>query len=349
MKRTLALIGFFALLFVVGIAFFVYVRSSDSTDISLVKEEGKIYLKESETASYKEVELVEQTIKSGSFIKTDADSYARVFLPDNSLISIDQSTEVQVTFESNKASIDQLIGKTWHRVQTVTNGGEYKVQTANTIAAVRGTIFSVGFDADGTTHVNVEESKVNVKSINADGSSFEEVDLQPGDRTDIPRNIKDKIKKYLITEDIKNTDWFKRNELVDKVFERLKESGVKNLRTQLRENLELSPDFDRFHLGERIPVPSFIRFINTGILRQPDANQIREDLVSLYKLEKITENVCTDIPPQELNTLTINVEKYRQYVADSDKMLNILNTIKNGCQDRVLSVDAAEKLKVLTK
>jgi len=349
MKRTIALILIFVAIFIAGIVFFVSVRSSDPSDISLIKEEGKVYLKETESADYKEVSLDEQTIKSGSFIKTDTESFARVFLPDNSLISIDQSSEIQVSYSDNKASIDQLIGKTWHRVQTVTNGGEYKVQTANTIAAVRGTIFAVGYDDDGTSHVSVEESKVNVQSIDTDGSIAEQYDLQPGDRTDVPKNVKDKIKKYLTDELFKNTDWYKRNKILDNIYEQLKNSKVKNLRTLLREKLEESTDFDRFHFGVRTPIPSFLKFIRTNILRQPDVNQIRDDLADLYKLEKITENVCTDIPPQELDTLTTNVQKYRQYVADSDKMLNILGTIKEGCKDRVLSVDGAEKLKNLTK
>ncbi|MFS8130840.1 MAG: FecR domain-containing protein [Candidatus Dojkabacteria bacterium] len=349
MKRTIALIVLIGSLFVAGIAFFLYTKSVDPTDISLVKEEGKVYVKDDEKSDYKEVASDEQTVKSGSFIKTDVGAYARVFLPDNSLISIDQSSEIQVSYSGNQASIDQLIGKTWHRVQTVTNGGEYKVQTANTIAAVRGTIFAVGFDTDGTSHVSVEESKVNVQSLDTDGTAVEQYDLQPGDRSDIPKNVKDKIKKYLTDDAFKATDWYKRNKLVDSIYEDLKKGGVRNLRTLLRQKLEESSDFDRFHFGLRTPVPSFIKFIRTNILRQPDTNQIRDDLSDLYKLEKITENVCTDIPPQELDKLTNNVQKYKQYVADSDKMLNILTTIKAGCQDKILSVDAAEKLKVLTK
>lgn len=349
MKKTIALIAVFVAIFITGIVFFVSAKSSDPKDISLIKEEGKVYLKDSENATYQEVTFPEQTIKSGSFIKTDANSYARVFLPDNSLISIDQSSEIEVTFQDNKASIQQLIGKTWHRVQTVTNGGEYKVQTANTIAAVRGTVFSVGFDTDGTSHVTVEESKVNVKSINSDGTIEEEINLQPGDRTDIPKNVKEKIKKYIVEQVIKDTEWYKRNQLLDQVYEQVKDSGVKNLRTVLKEKLEESTDFDRFHFGERTPAPALLRLIRTNILKQPDEKQIRDDLADLYKLEKITENVCTDIPSQELSTLTTNVEKYRQYVTDSERILTILSTIKDGCKDKVLNVDAAEKLKSLTK
>ncbi len=349
MKKTIALILLIGSLFVAGIVFFLYTKSIDPTNISLIKEEGKVYFKEAKNSDYQEVFSDEQVIKSGSFIKTDAESYARVFLPDNSLISIDQSSEIQITYEGNKTFIEQLLGKTWHRVQTVANGGEYKVQTANTAVNVEGTIFSIVYDEDGTSNVNVEENKVNVKSIDEEKKVNEEYSLQPGDRTDIPKNVKDKIKKYLMDDVFKATDWYKRNKLVDDIYKKLSQDQVKNLRSTLRQKLEESPDFDRFHFGLRTPVPSFIKFVKGSVLNQPDTNQIREDLADLYKLEKITENVCTDIPPQELAALTSNVQKYQQYISNSAKVLDILKTLKDGCKGEILSVEAAEKLKTLTQ
>ena len=94
-----------------------------------------------------------------------ASGTAVVLLPDNSSITLDPNTEITVNYSKEKTSIYQTLGRTYHRVEALVTGAHYQVQTPGTLAAVRGTKFSVFYDkAKKETKVSVTEHKVEVST-----------------------------------------------------------------------------------------------------------------------------------------------------------------------------------------
>ena len=186
----------------------VFTEKSKNTEFTLVKETGTIYYKSQDDTDYKELDKTEITLTSGSFVKTDKDSYAKIFLEDNSLISLDQSTEIQLDLKESSTNINQLVGRTWNRVRTVSKGGEYEVKTPNAIAAVRGTIF--GIDAINNDHsiAFVIENSVDVSRYEKKGDEqniLETIGLSPDEMATIIRDDKSfRIEKQEIPDEFKN-------------------------------------------------------------------------------------------------------------------------------------------------
>jgi hypothetical protein len=91
---------------------------------------------------------------------------ASVLLPDNSSISLDNNTEITVNYTPQAISVYQNLGTTYHRVEALITGKTYQVQTAGTLAAVRGTKFAVKYDTKTKkTKIAVTEHKVEVSSL----------------------------------------------------------------------------------------------------------------------------------------------------------------------------------------
>src|SRR5260221_4967918 len=76
-------------------ATFFVLRSQNST-FTLINDSGKISIKTSPNGNYVPMTDPQADYPSGTFVKTDATSAAEVILPDNSVISLDESTEVQI-------------------------------------------------------------------------------------------------------------------------------------------------------------------------------------------------------------------------------------------------------------
>lgn len=169
---------FLGLLLVAGVIFFAYNRNDSPyeaavTQVENVKEEQVILLyPESGEVSFKAkstdefiVATASPTIIPNNAIVHTGIGKASVLLPDNSSFSLDDNTEIIVTYNDNKTSMYQNFGTTYHRVEKLITGGSYQVQTAGTLAAVRGTKFAVSYDKKKKkTKVAVTESKVEVSA-----------------------------------------------------------------------------------------------------------------------------------------------------------------------------------------
>lgn len=147
---------------------------SDGTDIPsvviedtilLYPESGDVTFKPTPNDDFRKVTDSPTVIPNQAIVHTGIGK-ASVLLPDNSSISLDNNTEITVNYSEKSTSIYQTLGTTYHRVQKLLSGKTYQVQTAGTLAAVRGTKFAVKFD-DKTkkTKIAVTESKVQVTAI----------------------------------------------------------------------------------------------------------------------------------------------------------------------------------------
>jgi hypothetical protein len=131
----------------------------------LYKESGFVTWKKAGDTEYARVDQDELTLPNNVYIKT-VEGRGYVVLPDNSSIALATNTEILINYEPQHVSIEQLLGTTYHRVEALLTGATYEVKTAGTLAAVRGTKFSVTYDKKKQkTRVSVTEHTVSVNSF----------------------------------------------------------------------------------------------------------------------------------------------------------------------------------------
>ncbi len=114
-------------------------------NISVYPQGGEVYFREPTQDNYEQINSAEKLVVSDTFIKTSL-AYAEVLLPDNSLISIDKNTELQISYQDGKTSIRQFFGSTWHNVQKLVENKTYEIETSTAIAKVKGTSFKISND-----------------------------------------------------------------------------------------------------------------------------------------------------------------------------------------------------------
>ena len=199
---------FFGILFVIS----GLINSSAEVKAVLVRDYGDVYYAADRNA-YQLLNAEEIDIDFGTYVKTGTGK-ASIILPNNSVIYIDENTELKVEFNYETFDIRQFIGNTWHRIRNL-GGTSYQVTTPNAIAAVRGTIFGVKVkkvDNVMVTQVVVTESTVAVSKLKPgklneeSGSVYELMDVSAGMYTTVEENKPLKVEE--ITEEIKKSAWF---------------------------------------------------------------------------------------------------------------------------------------------
>jgi hypothetical protein len=173
MKTTISII---AVLVLVGFGWMIYGDKKGTTNpatsptmtksIVLYTEHGGVTYKTPDQTTFASTTQEQTIISTMTIVRTDATGKASVLLPNNSMIDVGVNTEITINYTPSSTSIYQSFGNTYHRVQALLTGESYTVQTPGTLAAVRGTKFSVVVDAKTKkTRVSVTEHKVNVKKI----------------------------------------------------------------------------------------------------------------------------------------------------------------------------------------
>src|SRR5260221_1985778 len=103
-------------------------------------------------------------VKVGDKIATGDKGVAYLLFADNSSVTIDSNTEIEIQAETNNSDnfqtkLFQSIGRTWMRVENLTGKkADFEVETPNTIAAVRGTQFGCDVFADKSIYYSIEHS-----------------------------------------------------------------------------------------------------------------------------------------------------------------------------------------------
>ncbi|MBD3362660.1 hypothetical protein GF362_02990 [Candidatus Dojkabacteria bacterium] len=225
MKRKTILIILFLILFICCILFILLLfklKFSENADFTLIKEEDFVYYKLDEDAVYSKLEEEEIVLPSSSFVKTK-EGIAYIIFPDNSLVSIDEYTELQINFESEKINIKQLIGSTWHRINDITTKKEYEVETPTTFASVRGTKFAVDVNSKGTSEIFALENDVYVSQYIIKQNIKKQVNpkiIKPGEYTQIKDyQSQKKFEINPISKEKRNIMWYKLNEEFDKKYD----------------------------------------------------------------------------------------------------------------------------------
>lgn len=219
MKKLLFL-GFslIVIVIIVAAATMLFLLKKEETFTLLTESGTVLYKKDGE--EYTQVATMSIELPNKTYIKTEK-AYAHVILPDKSMISLDQNTEIQIVLENNSTLIKQLIGKTWHRIQTVLSDEEYSVTTSTAIASVRGTKFYVDSSETDSTFVYSIEDTVAVAQVIPDHEieTLKYTNVDDGYIAEVPKDPDQEIPVFLGYIEIDKDIWYKRNLMIDKLFD----------------------------------------------------------------------------------------------------------------------------------
>ena len=193
----------------IGVLFVVYniISANAQPKALLIVEFGNVYYSY-DNQNYLKVEVKEFDIGSGVYIKTDQGK-AHIVLPNNSVLTVDEQTNIFLTYNPSSIDILQIIGNTWHRVKNL-GGTGYNVKTPNAIAAVRGTEFSI--------QVNKVDDQISTQVVVTE----HQVDLSPAQPPQVALTVmegmvgevkgENEFKVSKISKEMKESDWFKENQ-----------------------------------------------------------------------------------------------------------------------------------------
>lgn len=174
------------------------------------------------------------TVSPGETLRTRDKTLAYITLSSGAEIRLDENTQITLTAEGTQTKINQDTGRTWSRIGRLLGKDEsFEIESQTTLATVRGTAFTFIVSEDESM-VDTDDGQVTVAAIEKIGKErkiLSKIVVEKGfaagilkkDFQDLKAGKKQLIKQA-ITEEIKNSDWFKGNRERDlKFLERLKQ------------------------------------------------------------------------------------------------------------------------------
>lgn len=217
------------------------IAPNDFTELfTVVVESGDVYYQQPKSVDFVRIAENEVNLPNKSIIKSD-DGIAHIILPDNSVISLDKFTTIEVNIQAEATNIKQLYGNTWHRIKELSKLGEYTVETDNTIAAVRGTEFGVNVTENLETSVYVVESIVDVSKYEDKNTHKEILDTQRVTANKMVRinpNDNSKLEVTDIPDVFKKTIWFTKNKSLERVTSLRSKTEMRDYIKQVRAEID---------------------------------------------------------------------------------------------------------------
>lgn len=128
-------------------------------------------------------------VQPGDSIKTDASGRAQIQFPDGTITRLASNTEISITSSHfakdghvHDISVTDKLGRTLNSVQKLVSGASFKVIGNTTTASVRGTLFEVLVNGDGTVVI-----KLFIGGLDVDGKSGH-VHLTEGQQVTVDAN-----------------------------------------------------------------------------------------------------------------------------------------------------------------
>jgi len=267
MKKTL-IIGAIILIAIAGV-WFLKSKGGDN-DIVLERPWVEIVSAsltevDTEGVAVRELQTGDE-LADGTTLKTDAAGEAIIHFPDGSEARLDPNTTVVIEKANYNNDDSSLVvrlslsaGRVWSKVISLsTPESEWRVDTANAVATVRGTAFGTEY-LNGDSNFVGSENNVGIKAKNPD--TGEEVDGTETELTqeDIIELKKDAIRKIVADKtpllkkkiDAENREDFKnwinkqkeRDEAIQKRLEALRESGLSDSEAKIELRQEIREQF----------------------------------------------------------------------------------------------------------
>jgi len=249
-------------------------------------------------SSWEEVENGEE-LEEGLYIKTESGSRATVVFPDNSITRLDENTTIQlqeiyIDKDNTQINIFLETGRIWSRVIEfiTTDESEFSVETSDSVAMVRGTIFG----AEKGTEDSQDRSlfyTIKSKIILIDKLSQNELEVEEGYYSN--EVIDGTIVKGQIPSEWYQRDWFKYSLQSDEDLDTFFEDKDMHDRLLLRNSYRFI-DFRQFVFGLQNVDESINEVIeenqgsNTDIGKTPP---IEEPLQPFITITYPTSTPCT--------------------------------------------------------
>lgn len=374
MKKITLIVG---LLIVLSSSLFLYYKFNNSDQVpesktgAYLKSEqlillyplsGEVSFKAAPNDVFQKATASPTIIPNQAIVHTNIGK-ASVLLPDNSSISLENNTEITVNFSEKNTTIYQNMGATYHRVEKLLSGATYQVQTAGTLAAVRGTRFAVKYDVKSKkTKVAVTENKVEVATIpKASGTTtppaVESVLVEAGKTVSVETFAvitKEKPSAMQIVDTNKDTEmrvYVEEQKKVDIQIDILKKesTGKEEFRKEIKRTLFNDKEEDSLKDANEI---------NSETKEEPasdDVSNKKVEEVPVVKIEKVVKPEEA-IKPEVVETPVV-IQKVSEeefftafeplflkyfYIEDSD---DVICTVKVSPEDRVRIVKSLAESK----
>lgn len=252
MKKTLLGVG----ILIIFVVIVTVLKKDDIQGPSAVKATvtvltTDVYVKPAGSDSFKQIKDTAE-VTAGSEIKTSATGRASISYPNETVTTLDNDSYIKISIlDSNgqKSRIELLVGSVWAKVKNVLATEDfYEVNTENTVASVRGTIFGVSHK-NGVTSTYGVESKVKV-------SVLDKTTGKPIDSTSIEITSSEKVsvnreeaqeKKNLAKKLFENDDYTRQDmkKMIEKTMEQqdLRDEKVKSFMKKVIERNDSDKEF----------------------------------------------------------------------------------------------------------
>lgn len=321
---------------------------------------GDVSFKIKEDGIFEKATTSPTIIPNQSIVHTD-NGKASVLLPDNSSISLDNNTEITVNFSENNTSIYQSFGATYHRVEKLLSGSSYQVQTAGTLASVRGTKFAVRYDRTSKkTKVAVTENKVEVstvsKTIGGTPKTEEVIILGTGKTVIVETDVKispEQPSRMSMADTVNDTEmrnWVDEQKKDDDILDNLKKetSQEKDFRTELKRVLFNDTESETpQNIEKTTATDSIIKEEVKEVTPEKKDEVIKTDTTKTDTIIKTTDIIAT--PKPVVSTVIVNKMSEEEFFNLFEPLFMKYFYI-DDTDDVICSVNAkgAERVRIVT-
>jgi len=202
-----------------------------------------VYIKSAGDNSFKQISETAE-VMAGAEIKTSATGRASIAYPNDTVTTLDSDSYIKISVleaKGQKSKIELLAGSVWAKVKNVLAADDfYEVNTENTVASVRGTIFGVSHK-NGVTNTYGIESKVRVRL--RDKTTGQPIDSTAVDITSSEKISVDKKSaesKLALVKKLFENDDYTRPEMKKMIEKTMEEKDLRddNVKTFMRKVVE---------------------------------------------------------------------------------------------------------------
>jgi hypothetical protein len=201
MKKNILIISILLSVLLIGSFLFLLFKTNDYSFIITVKSgEVNVLLKNNEWVRLTEEENIFKYIKA---IETK-EGEAILSLMKTSIITIEPNTRIDIDdILGDTLTIEQNSGTTWHKFLALSGIKNYDVQTAHTVASVRGTGFFTIVNENSTTFM-LGEGELAIKNWNQTLQPWEKVIIYKNETIELQNLTEEEILllKQMMTEDL---------------------------------------------------------------------------------------------------------------------------------------------------
>ena len=290
-KKIIIVVSIFLLLgSIISLYFFSHTKE-DSFSVFL--QSGDVSFRTKDDLEYSKITNEKIEVKSNTFVKTGSNSKAVVITPNNSVMSLDENTEIQLKSNNHETNIQQFVGNVWYRINKLQEKEAFNTNTNQSTAAVRGTKYLVNVESNEKTRIVLTEGKIIASDEKLDDKK-EVIEIQPNEQILFGT---DQVKKDIIDINILNSNWMKQNKTMDIVFDKRKinEDIVNN-------------------------------WINTDQTKSTNLNEATE--LKIKYNQAITNNPCQENIQNDISKMKSQIPSQSR-----DQVMAIINNINDICNN----------------